>query len=354
MTVDTVRLSNSARLSTRETIAEATRLLRHLGTPGHTAIVASLTPERIILSSSRNGVSLGRGMVSIAAAGLLRERGLLREPAPGTFHLTETGRALAARLPDDDRLRAEIETLAPAASAPANGSMAKSLPERSSQERGLQEGGLQEMAVPPARPARGPVAGRRQAGRSRLGSAAGSPSVAKTAADTCRVLREAELREGTESVLVTINDAESPLAWLHRHRDRDGEPFIDATCFEAGERLRRDVTMARIMPRVTSRWSPVGGGSGAGPAAATDAMVSARQRLDRALDAVDGDYAGILLDVCGFLKRIEDVERERRWPARSGKVVLKLALQRLAAHYGLAREARGPDSARRIRSWQTA
>lgn len=308
----------------RRTIAEATRLLRHLGVNGHTAVIASLTPDRVSLSSTRKGVTLGRGTVSMAAANLLMERGLLGRTSSGTLELTGGGRAASARLRDE-----------PGDDLPAD------------QPKRDMGGPEARPAVPAAKKSRRKTGGSRQA-PDRIRSDASATHAALAGPD--RVIGEAVLREGAETVTVAVNEAESPLAWLHKRRDRNGEPFVDATCFEAGERLRRDLTTARIMPRVTSRWSPVAGGNG-GPAAATDAMVSARQRLDRALEAVDGDYAGILLDVCGFLKRIEDVERERCWPPRSGKVVLKLALQRLAAHYGLAREARGPDNARRVRSW---
>lgn len=152
-----------------------------------------------------------------------------------------------------------------------------------------------------------------------------------------------------------VNEAESPLAWLHRRRDRDGQPLIDAGAFAAGERLRADLALARMLPRVTANWSaPVAGGPRAGgddPAAASDAVIAARQRVRRALAAAGPDFAGLLVDVCGFLKGLDLVERERGWPARSGKVVLRLALGRLAAHYGLSGEARGRHAARGLRTW---
>jgi hypothetical protein len=150
----------------------------------------------------------------------------------------------------------------------------------------------------------------------------------------------------------TIDDNENPLAWLARRKGRDGRALIEPHQLQAGERLRADFTRAHLMPRTTSNWeSPISGGQrGNGAGYFTDTMIAARQRVRQALDGTGPEFSGLLLDVCCFLKRLEDVERERAWPARSAKVVLQLALDRLARHYGYAGEARGAARAE-LRSW---
>jgi hypothetical protein len=150
---------------------------------------------------------------------------------------------------------------------------------------------------------------------------------------------------------VTVNDGESPLAWLARRKGRDGRAMIDGNQFVAGERLRADFTRAHLAPRVTSSWSGLARtrGSGGGAGEMTDLVVASRQRVRNALQACGPEFAGVLMDVCCFLRGLEDVERERGWPPRSAKVVMQLALDRLARHYGL-RPAPRRDAAR-IRTW---
>ena len=79
-------------------------------------------------------------------------------------------------------------------------------------------------------------------------------------------------------------------------------------------------------------------------------MIEARRNVHAALDAVGPEFAGLLVDVCCFLKRLEDIERERTWPLRSAKVVLQLGLERLARHYGYRGEARGRARSA-VRTW---
>jgi hypothetical protein len=150
-----------------------------------------------------------------------------------------------------------------------------------------------------------------------------------------------------------VDAEESPLDWLRRRKGRDGEPMIDEASYQAGERLRTDIMLAGLLPGVTARWDgmPRSGGP-ASPGEATERMVAACQRLRNAFDAIGGDFSDLLLDLCGFLKGLEQIERERQWPARSAKIVVRLALARLAEHYGIEASARGPAASRGIRAWQ--
>jgi hypothetical protein len=155
---------------------------------------------------------------------------------------------------------------------------------------------------------------------------------------------------------VLCDAEESPLAWLARRKDKAGQPLIAPHQFTAGERLRADFTRAKMTPRLTVNWSGTASARGGGsrdPAAFAEAALAAKERVTRALDAAGPELSGILLDVCCFLKGLEAVERERGWPARTAKVVLGLALDRLARHYGLGSEARGPARGR-TQAWCAA
>ncbi|WP_292528504.1 DUF6456 domain-containing protein [Methylocystis sp.] len=161
----------------------------------------------------------------------------------------------------------------------------------------------------------------------------------------CYALRP--LEKGARPTLV--NEAESPLAWLARRKDREGRSFLDAAQLEAGERFRRDIEQAQLLQRVTANWEASINATRRG--AVSEVAIDARRRLARAFDAVGPEMAGLMTDVCGYLKGMEIVESERGWPPRSAKVVLRIALDRLARHYGLAVEARGNDRAEALLHW---
>lgn len=183
---------------------------------------------------------------------------------------------------------------------------------------------------------------------------AGELAVTRLRASTCEIGAAAYDHDVDPATgdFRTINRRESALMWLAHRKDADGKPLIDALQLAAGERFRNDFTLAGLSPRMTLDWTRFGAGATSGvghPGLATDMMVSARQRLHAALDALGPAFAGLTLDLCCFLKGLGDVERERGWPQRSARKHFSAALTRLVAHYGLG--AVGPDRARGITMW---
>lgn len=136
---------------------------------------------------------------------------------------------------------------------------------------------------------------------------------------------------------VRRNLAESPLFPLLRLKEKDGRPFLTEEAVTAGDRLASDFEHGNLQPRITASWQPrlsskAKGAAPAGPDLA-DSRIAARTRVNRAIEAMGPELAGVALDICCFGKGLELVERERQWPARSAKLMLRTALLALARHY---------------------
>jgi len=138
------------------------------------------------------------------------------------------------------------------------------------------------------------------------------------------VQREGVARSGRS---VTVNRAESPLTWL---RSRG---LIDARQFAAGERLRAAYETGSIAPSVTMRWTPRVDGGGQDALDPTVAQIAAKRRFDAAIAAAGPGLADIAWRVVCAGEGLPAAERALSWPARAGRLVLTLALDRLAAHY---------------------
>ena len=129
---------------------------------------------------------------------------------------------------------------------------------------------------------------------------------------------------------VTVNLAESPLTWLH------ARGHLDDRQLAAGERLRLDWENAQLSPGITMRWDVVrvSGGAGGG-LTASERQMAARDRFGEAVAAAGPGLSDVLWRVVCAGEGLPDAERALGWPQRSGRVVLTLALDRLADHYGL-------------------
>ncbi|MBO6768377.1 MAG: hypothetical protein JJ901_08765 [Erythrobacter sp.] len=128
---------------------------------------------------------------------------------------------------------------------------------------------------------------------------------------------------------VTVNLAESPLTWLH------ARGHLTDRQFDAGERLRTDYERAQLAPSVTMRWDPVrvDGGSRATGLTPSERQIAAKERFDAAMAEAGPGLSDILWRVACAGEGVPAAEKALEWPARSGKLVLKLALDRVAGFY---------------------
>jgi hypothetical protein len=162
--------------------------------------------------------------------------------------------------------------------------------------------------------------------------------------------------ENGEPRTVTINAAESPLGWMIHRKGAKGAPEFDTPLIAAAERLRQDYTLAHLEPRLTAALDGfvTSGAHGRAAPATVDPPVralAAKQRFFAALDAVGPELSNILAEVCCLTAGLEQAERNLALPARSGKAVLRLALTRLARHYGFVPPERPIATHRAIRHW---
>ena len=154
-----------------------------------------------------------------------------------------------------------------------------------------------------------------------------------------RLLAERAIDEGDRKLpgrrrpvrSVTVNLAESPLGWLY------SRGLLSSTQFDAGERLRGDWERAQLAPRVTMAWDSAPIARSRGGAApdqlASNSQLDAKRRFDAALAEAGPGLADILWRIVCAGEGMRDAESALGWPARAGRLVLTLALDRVARFY---------------------
>lgn len=130
---------------------------------------------------------------------------------------------------------------------------------------------------------------------------------------------------------VTVNEVESPLGWL---RSRG---HLSERQFEAGERLREDWEASHLAPSVTMRWDPApvsrGGGRQGDGLTPGERQLAARKRFDAAVAEAGTGLSDILWRIVCAGEGMREAETALGWPARAGKLVLAMALDRVADYY---------------------
>lgn len=130
---------------------------------------------------------------------------------------------------------------------------------------------------------------------------------------------------------------DSPVAVLARRRDKSGKPFLESANVQAADWLREDYVRAQLeeveietaqalLAALDTRTIP---GSNLG----LPGTKAARRRVSDVLRDLGPGLGDVTLRCCCRLEGVEAAEQALGWSARSGKIVLRIALQRVTRHY---------------------
>ncbi len=274
---------------------EGRRVLRRLAEPGAVLAVAAEMDKAVVVRDSIDGGTTRTAVVDRAIAQAMALKEWIVCDTPGRvsrYRITGAGRAALGLL------LAEAENLA---------------------RQGMNEGGAQ-------------FAGQYsdQFGRQFVDKAAQGAQVDGADHDA----EGASAGVSRRRMRYCVN--ESPLLALARRRDKSGQPFLSDELVTAGERLREDFELAQMGPKVAQNWDRFltagvqGGVPATGVARGPEA---ARARISAALRDLGPGLGDVALRCCCYLEGLEQAERRMGWSARSGKIVLRIALQRLRRHY---------------------
>ncbi len=267
---------------------EARRVLRRLAEPCAVMAIAPEMEKAVVMREFPDGQQARTAVMdqAVAQAFVLKDWIALRKKGRvSTYEITAAGRAAVKRLIDaEDRARQE-ETM-----------------------------GLAEAAMP--------------------------------FANQHRIWADRTVEDNGAPRKVRVNLAESPIQLLGRRRDKDGNVFLDADLVHVAERFREDFELAQMGPRVTQNWEKflTGGDRGGfkSDLGAPEGPRQARDRVAAALRDLGPGLGDIALRVCCHLEGVEAAEKRMGWSARSGKVVLRIALERLRRHYLETYSGRSP------------
>lgn len=125
---------------------------------------------------------------------------------------------------------------------------------------------------------------------------------------------------------------DSPLTGLARRKDRDGMPFLPRDLVVAGERLREDYELSQMEDDAKLDWEKFLVNHEA-MSKSKQIAGNAKSRVAAALEDLGPGHSDVALRACCYLEGMESLEKRMGWSARSGKIVLRIALQRLQRHY---------------------
>ena len=130
----------------------------------------------------------------------------------------------------------------------------------------------------------------------------------------------------------------APLLKLYNRQRNIAHKYLTEVHLCAGQKLFAQFIKANLRPNVTMNWENLQSVKqshhmGVKQDGFSETNYVARRELYESLAHVGQEFAAILVEVCLFGNGLEATEKAMNWPARSAKLLLTMALDRLAEHY---------------------
>ncbi|MCJ8323087.1 MAG: hypothetical protein HRU29_03320 [Rhizobiales bacterium] len=152
-----------------------------------------------------------------------------------------------------------------------------------------------------------------------------------------------------------ISDSEfGPLLKLFNRQRNIEHKYLSQEHLQAGQKLFGFFAKSKLQPNVTMNWERIASAPQphyTGQQTQTgfaEATYMARKQLYEGLAHVGEEYAAILVEICLFGNGLEATEKSFNWPARSGKLMLTMALDKLVSYYGMDKK---PANRNKYLSW---
>lgn len=129
------------------------------------------------------------------------------------------------------------------------------------------------------------------------------------------------------------------------------DSFLAPHHLEAARRISQLAQRAQLRHKQTMTYEHRISAARASADDIPDFAYDARTRLNSVLKQLPAECAGVIWDICVFEQGLQHVEQARRWPRRSAKLILRIALEHLALIFGLTERAQGLDAAR-MNTWR--
>jgi len=173
-----------------------------------------------------------------------------------------------------------------------------------------------------------------QAGRARVRRERAAPGES-FAAQHRGILDRCAADEAGRLAWVRGHDPDAALRRLGALKDAAGRPWLSTAELAAAARLKHDWESGQLGQLRGSDWSAPPRGSAARGAANPQELMAgaccdARRRVEESLAALAPPLRRAVEQVCLQERGLESLELSEGWPARSGKLALKLGLAQLA------------------------